>query len=283
MPRNNADRLSQSIDSVAPLGEPQSSISLSMPTEFVQLPSKGLLYPSDHPLHGKEEIEIKYMTAKEEDVLSSEALIKKGIVLDRLIQSLIIDKNIDPASLLVADRSAILVATRASGYGEEYDFSITCPGCETKTDGHYNLSEREDTSFNSEELEVQATKSGTCIVELPKTKAKIEFRLINGYDERAIIQKNSNKTNTSSIVTDQLKRLVLSINGVQDIIEIRSFIDNMPAYDSRYLRNLIADVAPNTKMSFDFICESCDHRSALEVPITLTFFWPDVGVRGKRI
>ena len=112
MPRNNADRLSQSIDSVAPLGEPQSSISLSMPTEFVQLPSKGLLYPSDHPLHGKEEIEIKYMTAKEEDILSSEALIKKGIVLDRLIQILILPVFWWPIEVLSSSRLVLLVMVK---------------------------------------------------------------------------------------------------------------------------------------------------------------------------
>jgi hypothetical protein len=260
----------------AAAGPQNSGVGLIVPTEFVQLPSKGILYPEGHSLHNKEEIEIKFMTAREEDILSSEPLIKKGVVLDRLIRNLIVDEAIDPSNLLVADRSAILVAARSSGYGEVYEFSISCPSCEIRNEAYFNLEERIDIAFNSNDLDVAITENGTCITKLPKTKAEVEFRLINGYDEKAMTQPSKNKLQVSSTITDQLKRLVISVNGERDVIQLNSFIDILPAYDSRYLRNLVADIAPDTKMLFDFECESCEHQSALEVPITLSFFWPDV-------
>jgi hypothetical protein len=105
------------------------SLSYVTPTEFVELPSRGQFYPTDHPLHGKDVIEMRFMTAKDEDILTSPALLKKGVAIDRLIQNLVVDTNINPSNLLIGDKNAMLLAARISGYGEQYPVALQCNSC----------------------------------------------------------------------------------------------------------------------------------------------------------
>ena len=93
------------------------------PSETIELPSKGLLYPEDNPLSSGK-IEIKYMTAREEDILTNQAYIEKGTVLDKLIESLIVDKNINYKDLIIGDKNAVLVTARVLGYGKNYTFNL---------------------------------------------------------------------------------------------------------------------------------------------------------------
>ena len=138
--RNNKNRLGQQSQTPADAA-PQSigALSYTVPTEFVELPSRGVFYPEGHPLSGQDTVEIKYMTAKEEDVLSSQALIKKGVVIERLLENLLVDKTISPKTLVVGDRNAIMVAARISAYGSEYETRITCPVCSTSLPFAFDL------------------------------------------------------------------------------------------------------------------------------------------------
>jgi hypothetical protein len=274
--RNNQSRLAaqKPAFSVEPVSEfPQTHISISVPTEFVDLPSRGIFYPPSHPLHHKNSIEIKHMTAKEEDILTSESLIKKGIVLDRLIQSLIVDRNIDPSSLLTCDRNAIFTAARATAYGNEYEATVVCPVCDKRHEIVHDLG---TFSFEDPVLgeDIKISERGSCLVRLPKSNKLIEFRLVTGYDEKNLISQDKN-VQVGSQVTDQLKNLVLTIDGDNDIAVINAFVVNMPAFDSRYLRKAIRQVTPNTDLKFDLLCDNCDNRSVVEVPIGVKFFWPD--------
>ena len=115
------------------------SLSYVTPTEFVELPSRGKFYSTDHPLHGKEVIEMRYMTAKDEDILTSPALLKNGVAIDRLIENLIVDKSISANSLLIGDKNAVTLAARISGYGEQYEVNVTCPACGSNTDHTFHL------------------------------------------------------------------------------------------------------------------------------------------------
>ena len=127
--RNNQSRIGNRQPQQAPSPAPvQSNLSFAVPTEFVELPSKGAFYPSGHPLHNQETVEIKFMTAKEEDILSSTALLKKGLALDRLMENILV-LDIDPTDLLVCDRNAIMIAARISSYGSDYNANIVCPHC----------------------------------------------------------------------------------------------------------------------------------------------------------
>ena len=118
---------------------PDQPFSFVVPTEFVELPSKGAFYPVGHPLHNQTTIEIKQMTAKEEDILTSRSLLKQGVAIDRVIQSVIIDRSIDVSSLLIGDKNALVIASRVSGYGNDYNTTVTCPNCETKQDYSFDL------------------------------------------------------------------------------------------------------------------------------------------------
>jgi hypothetical protein len=255
------------------------SFSFVVPTEFVELPSKGAFYGPNHPLHGQETIEVKQMTAKEEDLLTSRALLKKGIALERVISSIIIDKKIDPNSLLIGDRNAILIATRVSGYGNEYSTQITCPSCsETQP---YSFDLNDTFVYSGQDLkDTDATRNedGTFTTVLPRSKIEVTFRLLNGSDERALLQqvesaRKSRKDENS--VTRQLRQIVVSVNGNEEQANVNYVVENMPSIDARHLRLVYKIATPNIDMTQTFACAECTHEQEMEVPLTADFFWPD--------
>lgn len=286
--RNNQQRLANNtgasdVNSETPNNNNQ--LSFSVPTEFVDLPSKGLYYPEGHPLHGVDTVEIKHMTAKEEDILASESLIRKGVAIDRMLQSLLIDDNLKVRDLLVGDKNALTVAARITGYGADYRTKVTCPACGTAQEFEFDLQEQSTTgaAFSREELEgkiegVEMTSNGTFLVELPKSSHTVELKMLTGADEEKLekFQKQKQKTSNglSSLLTDTMKSIVISVSGVTDRSQINNFVESMPAADSRYLRGVYQNLVPNIDMTQQFRCNNCDHTQALEVPVTTDFFWP---------
>jgi len=244
------------------------------PTELVELPSKGLLYPEGHPLHNQEEIEIKLMTAKEEDILVNRSLLKKGVALDRMLQSILVDKRIKLDDLLVSDKNALIIASRVSAYGAEYKVQINCPNCSVANDYIFDLEDKEiKYLYGHDRDDVRIAESGNFLVTLPKTKMEVEFRLLLGSDERKLLEVNKkNKGNIS--LTQQFKTFITSVNGVTDKDTIARFIDVMPAYDSKFLRLTYAEVLPAVDLKQYFECSECDHSQDMEVPFTVEFFWP---------
>jgi len=234
------------------------------PSETVELPSKGLIYPSDHPLR-KGTVEIKYMTAKEEDILTNQNFIEKGTVLDKLLESLIIDK-FDLSDLFAGDKNAILVAARILGYGSEYQFIYG--------DKEYtvDLSTLQNTPFD----ESLINSEGYFKFLLPKSENEIEFKLLNDNDEQKIEDelkglKKINK-NSSADVTTRLKHMIVSINGKRDKNEVKTFVENyLLAQDARSLRQYIRDVTPDIDMNY-----TTDSGEEVAIPIGINFFWPDL-------
>ena len=256
------------------------SLSYVTPTEFVELPSRGKFYPPEHPLHNKEVIEMRFMTAKDEDILTSPALLKKGVAIDRLLQNLVVDNNINPNSLLIGDKNAMLLAARISGYGEEYPVALQCTSCGETIQHEFNLSELSISHGlePGQDNNVSITEHGTFIAELPKTKFSAEFRLLTGDDE-VYLQQSLEKLKKYNLpeasATNLLKRLVVSINGVEVPSEVSNFIENMPAQDARFLRACVQIVTPNINMSQDVECSSCGAVTEMAVPFTSEFFWPN--------
>ena len=288
--RNNQDRLggAHDIHQDAPnLPTPQTNtdsdpatrpMSFSTPTEFVDLPSKGKYYGEGHPLHGCDSIEIRFMTAKEEDILTSKTLIKKGVAIDRLISSVIVDKRINPEDLLIGDKNALVVAARITGYGSDYNTRMSCPACGNTEDHSFNL---DDPGFYSgadeDESSLSKTDRGTFVVNTPRTKVDVEIRLLNGHDEKMITraeEKRKRHKLPESLATTSLNAFIVSVNGVEDPNYIQSFVENAPAQDAKYLREAHKIVTPNIDLTFDFFCSACDHEQVLEVPFTADFFWP---------
>ena len=235
------------------------------PTEEVELPSKGLIYPKDHPLSSGK-VEIKYMTAKEEDILSNQSFIQKGNVLEKLLRSVIINKDINVDDLIVGDKNALLIATRILGYGKEY--KVTIAGQDETID----LTELENKSFdNNLMLEGKNEFSYT----LPSTGTVITYKIITGRDEKVIERelaglKKINKESNPSLST-RLKFMIQSVDGNEDKKLIREFVDNQfLARDSRAFRTHVAETQPDVDLKY--ITESGEE---VTVPIGLTFFWPD--------
>jgi len=256
-------------------------LSYVTPTEFVELPSRGQFYSADHPLHNQETVELRYMTAKDEDILTSQALLKNGLAIDRLVSNLIVDKDINPDDLLIGDKNALLLAARVSGYGADYTIQVSCPSCGTSQQHTFDLTAFENNEGiqpdENSDSGVAATDNGTFTAVLPRTGYTAEFRLYTAQDEKNNIQTSAKKTKhnlADSVSTDLLKVLIVSVNGIADRMEVNNFIDIMPAQDARHLRACVQVVTPNVDMTQSCECESCGTVANMEVPFTAEFFWP---------
>lgn len=280
--RDNSARFAAPTPNVQPETQEENQDAVSIPgglhfvapTELVELPSKGLLYPEGHPLHNQEEIEIKLMTAKEEDILVNQSLLKKGVALDRMLQSIIINKKIKLDDLLVSDKNAIVIASRISAYGSDYKAKVTCPSCNATSDYEFDLEDKEmKYLYEHDRDDIVVTENGNFLVTLPKTKVDIEFRLLRGHDEKRLLQLN--KKNKGLVpLTEQFKSFITAVNGVSDRNLINQFVDVMPAYDSKFLRTVYADAVPAVNLEQYFECSECGHSQDMEVPFTVEFFWP---------
>ena len=271
MRRNNEERTMGRRQQAGAV-DPASLLDFVTPTEVVDLPSKGLGYPSGHPLRGKETIEIKFMTAKDEDILTNRTMLKKGIALDRLIDNLILDKEIRAKDILIGDRNAIIIAARSSAYGHIYKTKVQCPSCNTTNKMTFDLSDSQILGASMEgcsELE-----NGNYLYITEHSKIKVEMRLLNGHDEGVLFKAMNDKKN-EAMVTTQMKLFIVSVNGHSNPAVVDHFINNVPAIESRALRNAFATLSANVKVAEQFECESCGFEQEMEVPFNWDFFWPD--------
>lgn len=242
-----------------------------LPTEVVDLPSKGLLYPESSPLSSGK-IEMKYMTAKEEDILTNQNYISRGVVIDKLLQSMIISK-IDYSELLVGDKNALLVAARVLGYGKDYDFT------------YKNEKITVDLStLEPKELDETIIKKGKNEFNFifPSSGTNITFKLLTHKDEMAITQelnglKKISKDNLPELST-RLKYMITSVEGSTERKDIREFVDNyLLAKDSRVFREYVKEIQPDINLTFDF--DGIDgFEEGVNIPIGINFLWPDVTV-----
>jgi hypothetical protein len=237
-----------------------------LPTETIDLPSKGLLYPEDSEL-AKGTIEIKYMTAKEEDILTNQSYIRNGTVLDKLLKSVIVSK-INYDDLLIGDKNAIMVAARVLGYGSDYTFEYNG---EPQT---VDLSLIENKPLKEELFK---NKVNEFTFTLPKSKNTITFRLLTHKDEQDINReleglKKINKDSSPELST-RLKYMITSVEEMRDKKDIREFVDTaLLAQDSRSLREYVREIQPDVDLTF--FPDGADDR--INIPIGVSFFWPDI-------
>jgi hypothetical protein len=251
---------------------------MEVPVESVPLPSEGKIYPADSSSYKKETIEIKAMTAREEDILTSRALIKKGTVISELLKSCIVDKTINVDKLISGDRNALMTAIRITGYGSDYRVEVNCPECDEKSEQGFQLSE-----LPIKRLTIDPVSDGENAFEyeLPVTKKKVVFRFLTGTDETNMSTESDRRKkkklvgDVDNIVTSRLLHAILSIDGIDDKNKISLFVRNMPAKDSRSLRKFMDDNEPGVEMKSWMTCESCYEQSEVSLPIGASFFWPD--------
>ena len=243
------------------------------PTEVIALPSQGKVYPEGHPLSSGE-IEIKYMTAREEEILASQNLIRKGVVLDKLFESIIVDKSINIDDIFLGDKNAIMLATRILGYGPEYKIEL-----------ENELGEKEQISVDLGKVqtkEIDFSKLNRENRYTFKTKSGIEviFKLLTHGDEKKIdtdvrALERLNKGGTSSELTTRYRYMIVSVDGKEDTSSITKFINNQfLTIDTRAFRELIRELQPDINMEFEYENPQTGETEARPIPMGVGFFWP---------
>lgn len=243
------------------------------PVSIVKLPSLGIVYPPESPLYLADSVDIKPVTAKEEDILSSPVLIKNGKVLSTLMRACITNRSIDPDDMLVGDRNAVLTAIRISAYGPYYNVSVTCPKCGSECDHSFDLSKLKLKTLDEKPVGGPGENAFSFV--LPKSGKNVTFKLL---DAKAIarIEKDTEaarKIGQEKGVTTRLLTQVIAIEGVPQNA-LPKAIQNLQAQDSKALRNYMDSIAPGVDMEQEFECPSCTEVTEVEIPIGVEFFWP---------
>lgn len=245
------------------------STKFNLPTETVELPSKGLLYPEDSPLSNGT-IEMKYMTAKEEDILTNQNYIRQGVVIDKLLESLIVTEGINYADILIGDKNAIMIAARILAYGKDYEIEYN------RENIIVDLSE-----IDSKPLDETLYQKGKNEFEfaLPFSGNVVTYKILSHGDEINIEKeiKGLKKIDkqASFEVTTRLKHMITSINGSREQKDIRTFVDTaLLSKDARALRENYTQLSPDTNMVFSYSKDGVEED--VDLPITLNFFWPDI-------
>ena len=240
-----------------------------LPTETVELPSKGLLYPEDSPL-AKGTLEMKYMTAREEDILTNTNYINQGIVIDKLLQSLIVTPDVDYSSLLIGDKNAIMIASRILSYGKDYEIQYKGEDVVVDLTALENK-EVDYTLFKDRKNEFE--------INLPHSGNVVTYRLLTHGIEQAIekeiagLKKINKEQSTES--TTRLKHIITSINGSREQQDIRMFVDQgLLARDARVIREALANINPDVELKFTYV-DPNGREEEVDLPIGLNFFWPD--------
>ena len=246
---------------------------IQVPFDVIPLPSKGLLYPGQNGM-----VKVEYLTAMDENILTSQNLIKSGKVLEYLLERKIKESPVPMEDLLVGDRNAIMIWLRATGYGEMYPVKLTDPGSGVEFDYEINLSE-----LKNKELPdgVEPDERGEFSFELPKSKMKIKFKLLTVGDEKSIISRSekyekATKSQVSNMLTYRLQAQIKEIDGNRDINYIQQYVNVMPAFDSLKFREYSDSIEPGIDMSVEV--EGPTGTFQAPVTIGLNFFWPNFRV-----
>jgi hypothetical protein len=252
------------------------------PTEIVDLPSGGILYPPGSALaSGK--VEMKYMTAKEEDILTSANLIQKGVVIDTLLRALIVSngegQSVNYNDLVVGDKNAIMIAARVLGYGADYPVEMACPSCGVKQKQSIDLTTIENKNCDTD----AADENGRFAFKLPVAKKTLTFKILTHADEK-LVEAESKRMKKKKVggngvtyeLTSRFKYMIVAIDGEEDKTAIRAFVDNdFLSRDSLAFRQYAESVSPDVDMTVYFECDSCGHEdSSVQMPMNVHFFWP---------
>ena len=252
-------------------------LGFEIPVESVPLPSAGSVYPQNHPLHGCTSVEIKAMTAREEDILMSRSLIKQGTVITQLLKSCMMNKSVDPAHMLMGDRNALMIAIRITGYGPEYAVEASCPECGERNKVPFNLAK-----MPIKRLQIDPVEAGMNLFayQLPVTKKNVHFKFMTGADDKEIttIQERMKKQGiqTNASITTRLQFSIQSVDGKEDRSLIAQFARNMPARDSLALRQFIDKNEPGVDMKGWMECPACGEQSQVPIALGASFFWPQL-------
>lgn len=272
-----AQSAQQGLQEVSAADVVKQEFGIEIPVAEVPLPSLGKVYSANSVLANKETLPIRAMTAKEEDIIMNDYFNKKGMVISELIKSVCQLRGFDPMEMTIGDRNAIMVGIRIVGHGADYRAQKSCAACNTLQDVVVDLN-----SLEIQSLTVDPMEPNTNLFEfqLPVTKKTVTYRLLTGKDEREMLEemeiKKKKGLQNSDLITSNLFRQLVSVDGVTDRNMIRKFVNAMPVGDSKALRNYINKNQPDIKTTFFFECSNCGHvEKESPMPYGASFFWPD--------
>ena len=248
----------------------------SVPRDYVMLPSKGRIYPTNSPLHNLEEIEVRHLTAVDEDILTSRALLRSGKAIDTMLGNVIMNKSVNVNDLISGDKNAILTFLRITGYGPEYEVEIDCPGCNENLKHEFDLSK-----LTMRFLDVNPVNEGDNRFDFTLPSGiNIEFKLLNSAEDQQISDeqdrlKRSTNSPLEKNITTKYKHQIISVDGKDEQVFINNFVDTMNLRDSRAFRTYLEEVEPDVNMKQDYKCRMCGHSEEVEIPVTVGFFWPE--------
>ncbi len=246
------------------------------PTEVITLPSQGKYYPEEHPIKKSGgNLEIKHMTAKEEDILTSTNLIRKGLALNKFLDSIIVHEGVSHEDLSSNDIVAVMIASRVLAYGKDYDITVQCDVCGHETTQVVDLAQME----TPDDL-VEPNLDGTLTFDLP-TGRTVTIRVLTRGDEIQVEQENEKMENRGlpvNLITSRLKRIIVELDGVTDKNQIASMVENMVVADSREIRKQYDRITPSVDTTISIQCSNFECKNVIggELPITAKFFWPDL-------
>lgn len=247
--------------------------SFPFPTEVISLPSKGLVYPETNPL-SKGEVTVKLMTAKEEDILTSASLIKKGIQLDKLLEAIVVEPGVNIDDLVIGDKNAILISSRILAFGPEYEVTVNDPEDNEPIEVVVDLSKIKIKDINYESL----NRSNEYDFQLPISRIGIKFKILTHGDELAInrdIEASQKTLKQSNEITTRWRRIITEVDGNRDVGYISNFVSNQfLAGDSKALRKYMAQITPDLDLTFDYTSPVTGDTEALKIPFGLSFFYP---------
>jgi hypothetical protein len=253
----------------------QTTATFDFPTQVISLPSEGKVYPESNPL-SKGTLEIKYMTAREEDILADRNLINKGIVLQKLLESVVVQPGVNADDLIVGDINAVYLATRMLGYGPDYDVEVTDPFSGEKQKVTIDLSQIQTKDVDFSKL----NSSNRYELELPVSKKKLVVKLLTHKDEKDInaeiqaLERLSKGKSVGTDVTTRFKYMITEVDGNSDRGFINKFVPNMLAGDTKALRNFFKEISPDLDMTFQFTSDLTGETEALSIPFGISFFYP---------
>jgi hypothetical protein len=246
------------------------------PTEVIDLPSKGYFYPKDSPLSSGQ-VEIKYMTAKEEDILTSGNLIQKGIVLDKLLEALIVTEGVTLDDVLIGDKNAIMVASRVLAYGKEYPITFTDASSGRQREESVDLTSLDDKKVDFKQFTKGVNEHE---FELPTSKRVVTFKFLTQQDEKGIeeelkaLKKFTKESGIDPEITTRLKASITSVDADKSRKAINTFVDNeFLSVDSFAYRTYLTSITPDVEMLTMIELDNGEVEE-VAVPVTAQFFWP---------
>lgn len=243
---------------------------LLMSYEVVKLPSRGIFYKS-----GIDEVNVEYMTSKDEDLLTTPSLIENGSVIDILLKRKVKTNGIQIETLLGGDRNAIILFLRTSSYGSNYTVIVNDPRTDIPFKETINL-----LNLKYKEVSEIPDELGQFTVEIPMRKKTVKIKLLTSGEEN-YLRKQAEKIKEaygedhSTFNTLRLKSSIVSINGNIDRNYIDKFVDVMPALDAVTIRRKILDVSPDVDMAYQFTAPD-GYPFYANLEVGPDFFFPQV-------